>query len=413
MKRADGLCLLGLACTVFLSRLGLILLTQSYHHPLLWESEEIANHLLAGRGFLYEHLGTTYRSFNQPLCSLLQAAVYALTNHSHFAMLLVQALFSSLLCITVWAITRRLAGPPAVAWVSTLLVGLHPGLVYYDVFQIVPLSFDAWIFALIVWMLLICAEHPTLGRLLAAGGVMGISALSRGSALLFLIPAIGWLAWVRHSSRRMFLRHGAILTLGMFLVVGPWILRNSMVHHRFIPWINSTTGELFWRGNHPNASGGGLTASGRPILDTASPEFLARISQLDELSQKAAFEQEALRFIREHPAQFLRITWLKFVQFWGSSPQRGIRYPQEYLAIYTTYYLLVALLGILGLWNLLRWPDGSMTRAGVLLLVLFGLTVSGTHSLFYVEGRHRWALEPMMLIFTSAGIVGWYNKKPS
>ena len=33
------------------------------HQPDLWESEAIAQNLLAGRGFTYQFLGTTYRSY--------------------------------------------------------------------------------------------------------------------------------------------------------------------------------------------------------------------------------------------------------------------------------------------------------------------------------------------------------------
>lgn len=402
--------LFGIATGVFLSRLALILLTQSHQHPLLWESEEIANNLLEGRGFIYFHLGTTYRSFNQPLVSFLQAGVYALTHHSHWAMLLVQAFFSALLCVTVFCIARRLA-TPTTGLISAALVGLHPGLAYYDAFQVVPLSFDAWIFALILLALLNVWEKPTPLRLLGAGILMGISALSRGTALLFLLPALAWLAWVRRSPWPTALRHGAILSIGIALMVLPWVARNSLVHQRFIPWINSTTGELFWRGNNPNASGSGIAASGRSILEEAPPEFLAKISRLDELGQKAAFEQEALSYIRKDPGAFVRRTLMKFVQFWGGSPQRGIRYPTSFRRIYNGYYCVIVLLGWVGGLGLLRKPPTPWTRGGLLLLVLFAITVSGTHSLFYVEGRHRWALEPLMLILTSAGIVGWYNEK--
>ena len=394
---------IGVALAVFISRVVAIAVTHSYRHPQLFESEDIANNLLAGRGFTYSNMGVTYRSFNQPLCGMMQAAVYALTNHSHLAMLLLQALFSSLLCMTIWAIAIRLTTPRA-ALISAVLVGFHPGLAYYDVFQIVPLSFDAWCFALIILQFLRCWENPTASRLFTAGLYLGISALSRGTGLLFVAPGVLWLAWVQRFPWQKVLRQGVFVLAGMLLLVGPWVARNCWVHRRFTPWINTSTGELLWRGNNSNASGGAYTASGQSIFETAPPEFVAEIYSLDELGQKAAFEREAVRFIRENPGRFVRLTFQKFLQFWGSSPQRGIRYPRIYLRLYTIYYLVIVAVGLAGLWGLIRRPPTPWCRRGLALLVLFALTVSATHSLFYVDGRHRWTVEPFLLILTAAGL---------
>src|SRR5688572_15827112 len=70
--------------------------------PDLWEGEEIANNLLAGRGFTYQFLGTTYRSYMEPLYPALCAGVYALTGHSFTALGMVQAALGTLLVALVF-----------------------------------------------------------------------------------------------------------------------------------------------------------------------------------------------------------------------------------------------------------------------------------------------------------------------
>jgi hypothetical protein len=40
-----------------------------------------------------------------------------------------------------------------------------------------------------------------------------------------------------------------------------------------------------------------------------------------------------------------------------------------------------------------------------LLVALFFLSLMAAHSLYYVEARHRWAVEPLMLAFSANGIV--------
>ena len=49
----------------------------------------------------------------------------------------------------------------------------------------------------------------------------------------------------------------------------------------------------------------------------------------------------------------------------------------------------------------------------VLCILLMLLSISLAQSIFYVEGRHRWAVEPLILIFTAAGILSFmpFSKK--
>lgn len=395
--------ILGIVAVVVLVRVALIAVIRSDRAPTTWEWEVIANNLLAGRGFTYEWLGTTYRSYNPPFFAFLCAAVYAVTGHSHLAMLLVQAVCSGLLAATIWALGCRIA-TPAVGAIAAALAGLHPGVVYYDTSQIGSLSLDAWVFALIVLLLLRSWERPSRWRLLAAGVTMGVSALCRGSATLFLVPAAAWLAHVHRASWRAAARMAIWLALGMGIVVGPWVVRNCVVHQQFTPWVNTTTGFLLWLGNNPRASGSAHDATGQPLLISAGQELLRRARQHDELGQKAFFEQEAWRFIRETPDAFLRLMVMKFWQFWTTAPQRGLRYPRWYRMGYTAYYVAIASLALIGFAGWWRDPPMAQTRGALVVMGLLALTVSLTHSVFYVEGRHRWGVEPLLLLLASGGL---------
>jgi hypothetical protein len=61
-RAALGLCLLALGL-----RVAAFLAPRSRQPSRPWESEEIATSLLAGRGFVFEFLGTSYRSYMEPL----------------------------------------------------------------------------------------------------------------------------------------------------------------------------------------------------------------------------------------------------------------------------------------------------------------------------------------------------------
>ena len=48
---------------------------------------------------------------------------------------------------------------------------------------------------------------------------------------------------------------------------------------------------------------------------------------------------------------------------------------------------------------------GGMGRAGLLLLGAVFVSISVVHSVFYVELRHRWAIEPLILVLSAAGLL--------
>jgi len=93
---------------------------------------------------------------------------------------------------------------------------------------------------------------------------------------------------------------------------------------------------------------------------------------------------------------------LKFLHFWWFAPQTGIRYQAIWFWIYGAYYVAVLACAALGVAALRRLPRESVEQA--ILVAVFLLGLSTLQSLYYVEGRHRWAVEPMLLIISGGGI---------
>ena len=71
--------------------------------PEVFEYDELARNVLAGKGFLYVHHGTAYRSLHScwPYV-LLTAATYAVVGYVPAAMLIIQALVSMALALVIW-----------------------------------------------------------------------------------------------------------------------------------------------------------------------------------------------------------------------------------------------------------------------------------------------------------------------
>ncbi|HET6315017.1 MAG TPA: hypothetical protein VFG86_01065, partial [Chloroflexota bacterium] len=67
--------------------------------------------------------------------------------------------------------------------------------------------------------------------------------------------------------------------------------------------------------------------------------------------------------------------------------------------VYAAFVLSFAVLG-----GLYISRAGSAEARGLLsLLVTISLTISVAHALTYVEGRHRWGIEPLLLLLTAQG----------
>jgi hypothetical protein len=168
--------------------------------------------------------------------------------------------------------------------------------------------------------------------------------------------------------------------------------------------LSTASGESFWRGNNPYSTGTSRAGTGEPILQAAPDEFRRRVHGLAEIERDRVFTLEAWRFIGEHPGRALELFGKKLLAFWWFSPQSGQRYSPLYLNAYRLYYGLVLFLALVGLGRLLAAKSSAHARVATAMVVSVLVTLSLAQSFFYVEGRHRWSVEPLLLVLTAVGL---------
>jgi len=186
------------------------------------------------------------------------------------------------------------------------------------------------------------------------------------------------------------------------IVVLPWVIRNCYIHRQFV--FMQTPALDIWVGNNINASGTNYLKDGTPVHGLMPEDMINKIYASDELGQDRIFKEAAYRFIKEHPGKFALLFFRKLYYFWWFSPQTGVNYSHIYLIIYKIFYSLVVFFAIWGIAFVLTEDEQKARRKTLLILALF-LAISIMQSLFYVEGRHRWAVEPLLLIFTAKGLI--------
>jgi hypothetical protein len=283
-------------------------------HPDVWESEDVATHLLEGRGFTYTTLGTVYRSYMEPLYPALCAAIYRLTNHSFLALGLVQVLLGTAL-IWLVIVCARAVGPPGTALAAGVLAAIDPGLIVYTTkFHPFVLDIVLW-FAAFAAVLAFTPAHPWRASVVA-GLTIGLCVLTRPT-ILACLPMIGWSMWVRSADgvRTRALRF-ALLALCIAAVVAPWIWRNYQVHHRLM-LTRSGSAFVFWLGNNPYVFTGSATmADGTPLMTRVPARVREELVHRDEMGQQDYFSAEAMAFVAADPVAFVTRWLRKLGYFW-------------------------------------------------------------------------------------------------
>lgn len=398
---------IGIAAVVV--RLAVAVVTGGLWSPELNEYDAIARNMLRGAGFSYSHIGVVYYSYAPPLYAWLSAGSYWLTG-SIAPVMALQVLAGGVLASVAAGIAHRLFGGWIAGAVAGTLVVFHPGLVVYSATRAHPLTFDALFFALALLQAFRLVERPTTRRAVTFGLIVGVGTLSRATIVIFLpIVGLGLLFVTPRPLWAAAIRSVVVAGLCATAAVAPWTIRNSLLHGRFV-FLLTTDSDDFWRGNNPYATGHSYIDAGRIVL-SALPEAERRDleRQPNELAQREWFAARARAFIVENPGAFIRLTLSKFFYFWWFAPQTGVLYPRSWLRIYMAYYAGVVLLAAIGVWTL--WHVRNQTKVLGILMGAFLIGLSGLQSLYYVEGRHRWAVESMILALSGGGMAALVERR--
>jgi hypothetical protein len=365
-----------------------------------WEYETLADSIASGNGYVISRFGHTVLAFGDGnLYSFLAGAVYASIGHYPLALGVIQAVLASLAVPVLYVIAERPFGPARAA-TGAALAALHPGLLVYTL-KLHPLGLDVLLLSLLVYWSL---QQQWSGRgSIMVGLTLGLNLMSRPT---YFVAGAGALAmrWLARRADRRYL--AAALAVGV-VVGAPWMVRNWVVLGQ--PLLMSTSFEDVWKGNNVAANGSSLLAPDATIFDFAPADLRARIYQSDELQANDTFARATFDFIEQQPEQFAGLVARKFLYFWWLPQAAGTLYPPAWLTAYQAYALVIFSLAAVGAVGIAR--GGTPDERSLLTLVLaLALMLALLHALAYVEGRHRWGIEPLVLLITARGlfsVAGW------
>ena len=241
--------------------------------------------------------------------------------------------------------------------------------------------------------LLSSIEQPTTLRLLLSGFFLALATLTRSVILPFALTAFSLLFFL-HGKRTL------LAALSFVLIISPWIVRNSLLHHK-LTGIETSMGYNLYLGYHPKGNGSFVFG---PSLDL--------LTILDDAERDKVGTEKAINFIKAEPERIIPLAVNRLGFFFGLE-KRVLMYfysnniigfvPLPLLLIVSAIMLLpfviVSTSAALGL-SLLRWKPAH------LLLGLLFLSYILPHVLILAEDRFHLALIPYLAILAARF---WFN----
>ena len=359
------------------------------------------------------------------------ALIYRVAGTGYVAPRIVQMCLGLVSSVLAFLIGRRWFGP-GVGLVWSGFMSVYWAFIYFEGEFHAPAVLIPLLLG-VVGLLGLWAASMAPRHCLAAGLLLGLSALVRPNALLFMPVVILWACWVayrRGEWRPFFLAAGGFIA-AVVVVVAPATIRNYRVASDFV-LISSNAGINLYIGNNEHADGrvaDDLPGFGQfatcydyPALVGNLEKKLGRSLKHSEVS--AHFVGQAWAFVRSHPLDFLKLTARKAWLFWGPneiahnkavacerrfSPVLG-RIPGDFASVLALGLVGVAML--VGRWKGQRARSGPPngfrreTREVSLLVLLLVLTYFVSVLPFFVSARYRVPIIPFLLLFGAYGVCG-------
>ena len=292
-----------------------------------------------------------------------------------------------LVVIVVGLLGRRIGGT-RVGLVAAGLAAVYPRFVVLDT---VLLSDQAY--AAIVCMVLLMAyrfsERPTSARAFGVGALVGLAALTREEALLFVPVFLIPLTWRSGSPR---LRFTGLAVLGVILVIAPWTVRNYLAFHRFVPVANS--GAVIGDANCSLTYYGSQIGSWQPAC------FHDPHPSPNEAVESDREQSAGINYALRHPARAILVAGVRLLRVWSlfaPNVQRIGNLTVLWIGTVIYYALLVAA----------GWALVLLRRRGRSIMILIAPALVVSIASIFGDGldRIRYEAELPLLALAAWGLV--------
>jgi tetratricopeptide (TPR) repeat protein len=349
--------------------------------------------------------------YQAPLYPYFLGLLYALFGHQLFIVRVIQVLLGATSCVLLAQAGRDFFSPRA-GIIAGVLLAIYPIAIFYDGLIQKPVL-DSFLLCVLLCILGRIITSANSKRWALAGVTLALLGLVRENALILAVVIALWIMLgFGDQPRPQRLKWIGSFICGLALILFPVALRNKLVGGEF-HLTTSQFGSNFYIGNNEQADG-----SYQPLrAGRGSPEFeqrdatdlaehaLGRKLSPAEVSQY--WTSKAVSFIRSNPGKWGRLAWRKWLLVWGKVELGDMEDPYTYsdssvvlrILIHTFHFGVLCPLAAFGI--AVTWKTHHQkSRWLVMMLISYAISVA----LFYVFGRYRFPLVPMLILFASGGL---------
>jgi 4-amino-4-deoxy-L-arabinose transferase-like glycosyltransferase len=340
--------------------------------------------------------------FIPPVFPLYLAGVFAVFGSGDLGLTVAQYSFA-LMGTTIIALIVMLGawiGRPGAGLIGGTLYALYPPAMLSNIVFLTETIFTMELLAFFV-LVVRAIQRQRRVDFVWAGVVLGVATLTRPT--IALVPAvIGIYLWARPEYRfAKALQAGVILVVTMLLVLSPWIVRNYVHFHQFIP-LTKANGNPFLTGTYIDND---VYREGNDPVFTDLPKGWKRVpgnqiatNDLQMEIGKAHLKAE----LQKHPGEVIKwYTIGKFRKFWGQPFDWRDTLKPDYDRLIPLHKALILLGGVGMVFALLR----RMPYAW--LFVLFLGYFTGLHMVYVTLPRYALPVLPFVFLFIGLFATGW------
>src|SRR5580698_7972493 len=350
--------LIGLALRVAVIPFDTIENLMDAEHIHAWEQGNVARALVAGHGFGSPFVSTQTSAIMPPVYPLIVAGIFEVfgehTAGSIFAVHVFDCIVNALACIPIFLVARNSFGKRVGLWAAWAWVFFPYGIYFAAAW--------AWsthlLMNALLWLLYMAQRietSPKLGLWADFGFLAGIAGLIEPSVLV-VVPFLLLLAmWRLARAGKRWLLSGAAASFLLAATIAPWLIRDAMLFHRFIPMRDSMGLEL-WMGNN----GYSVRFTSDDLHSLHNAQELADYNSMGELAYMDHKAAQAHAYIAAHPAWYAVMCTRRAIYLWTGYWSFDAEYlkmePMDPFNIpFQSCLTLLAVCGLWLAWKRARW----------------------------------------------------------
>jgi len=370
-----------------------------------WEPGNVAQAIVAGKGFGSSFISDQPAASLSPVFPLIVAVFFRIfgvhTANSILAVHVFNCLINALACIPIFLLARRSFGERAAKW-----AGWGWAFFPYGIYFSAACAWSTHLLLLCLCCLLYLAqdlEQSSRLRLWFGFGLLaGFAGLAEPSVLVVVPFLLALAAWRLARAGKRWLLPGVVASLTLAAAISPWMIRNALVFHRFIP-MRGNMGLELWMGNN----GSNLRWTSDDLNPLHNQEELAEYNQMGEVAYMDLKARQAREYIHDHPRWYawmcVRRAVFMWTGYWSFKPAYLAEEPMDPANIpFATGMTLLGISGLVLLWRRSRFD--AIRYGGVLFL--FPMMYYFSHP----EPYHLRALDPLLVMLGGVAVVTWRER---